>query len=86
MNQLMIVAAVAGRKSRKDLLNELTARLDNAVSILPCLASFIGFSELTKPERMMKQATQAGPWPTSRKIGLCIHCDGPFSPSAGLTM
>ena len=86
MNQLMTVAAAAGRKSRKDLLNELTARLDNAVSMLPCLASLIGFNELTNPESMMKQATQAGPWPTSLRIGLCIHCEGPCSPSPGLTI
>lgn len=82
----MIVAAVAGRKSRQDRLKELTARFDKAVSICPDLASLMGFNELTNPERMKKQATQAGPWPTSRKMGACIQREGPPMPSPGLTI
>ncbi|KAI4143432.1 MAG: hypothetical protein L6R39_004565 [Caloplaca ligustica] len=51
MSQLRMVAAVAGRTRRKDLLNELTAKFESAGSILPALASLTGFSELTNPER-----------------------------------
>lgn len=82
----MIVAAVAGRKSRHDRRKELRARLDRAVSTCPALASLIGFNELTKPDNMKKHATQAGPWATSRNTGACIQRDGPPIPSPGLTM
>lgn len=57
----MTVAAVAGRNNRHDRLKELTAKLDKAVSICPDLAHFMGFNELTNPDRMKKHATQAGP-------------------------
>ena len=67
MNQLKMVAAVAGRNNLNDRRKELIAMFDNAVSTCPVLASFIGFKALTKPESMKKQATQAGPCPTSRR-------------------
>jgi len=86
MNQLMIVAAVAGSISRNGRLKELIGRLDKAVSTLPDRASWIGFKALTKPERIKNKATHAGPWATSRKMGLCINEEGPLSLSAGLIM
>jgi hypothetical protein len=86
MNQLMMVAVVAGRNKRNDLLNELTARFDSAVSVFPALASLTGFSALTKPDSMKKHATHAGPCPTSRNIGLCINAEPLSSPKFGGTI
>lgn len=86
MSQLRMVAAVAGRTRRKDLLNELTAKFESAGSILPALASLTGFSELTNPESIMNSATQAAPCPTSRKIGRCISNMGAPLPWQGITI
>ena len=78
-DQLMIVAATPGKKSRKLRRNELTARLDSAVSTLPVRDSFIGLRALTKPERMKNMATQAEPWLMSRKKGRWKSKGGPSS-------
>ena len=86
INQLAMVATRAGKNNLKLRLKLETAKFDSAVSTCPDLASFTGFNEFTNPERMIKQATHAGPWPTSRKMGRCIMWEGPFSLMLGATM